>query len=186
MPREAQELSEKLSSWQAEARATLDKEIQDKTAQVIAALNSHLTQATKAGDLEGAIAIRNYITELQSRTRIAETPNEGEESHAPSAATKPLEKRKETWTGKHPKTGIEIELESRGDGTFNWKFSDSWTGHWTFRRHENGEYHLWEVNGSVKEDAPWLAVFTSETEGTVYMGTKGRNSAPVTITRSRK
>jgi hypothetical protein len=64
LPPAARDLASKLEQWEAEQKAEYDARILEKRQQVIQALNVALENATKSGDLDGALAIRNYIQSL--------------------------------------------------------------------------------------------------------------------------
>ena len=64
LPDQAKQLADKLTEWEADAQANLQKQIAEKRQQVISALQNHLASATKRRDLDGALAIRNYIASI--------------------------------------------------------------------------------------------------------------------------
>lgn len=64
LPEKAGDLVTKLKNWELEQQASFQKTIHEKRLQVVAALESELTLATKSGDLEGALAIKKAIEEL--------------------------------------------------------------------------------------------------------------------------
>ncbi len=64
LPTAAKELATKLETWESQQRSDLEKEITEKRMQVVKALNGHMQKATKSGDLDGALAIRKYISSL--------------------------------------------------------------------------------------------------------------------------
>lgn len=66
LPTASQELADRLNEWEAEQKAALEKRINDKRDQVIQVFSTQLENATKEGDLDGALAIRNYIESLQN------------------------------------------------------------------------------------------------------------------------
>ena len=68
LPTGAASLKSKLESWEAEKRKDLEEEIRAQRQKVISALNSHLKSATQRGDLDGAIAIRQYIKTLSDES----------------------------------------------------------------------------------------------------------------------
>lgn len=65
MPVGAQDLTSKLEQWEVEQKSEYDARIQQKRLQVVQALNVALQNATKSGDLDGALAIRNYIQKIE-------------------------------------------------------------------------------------------------------------------------
>ena len=117
LPPAAEELRAKLNSWEAEKEAALKKEILEQRKKVAAALGRHLDQATKSGDLDGAVAIRKYIDQLNSTTAAA--------SQATSVATAlpdPFSTKGEVWRGDHPdKKGVEIEFVVGRNGQIEYK-----------------------------------------------------------------
>ena len=75
LPGDAQSLVDKLTQWEKQREAEYTKEIALKRQQVVTALQSHLKNATKRGDLDGALAIRNFIKALQPETISNEEAN---------------------------------------------------------------------------------------------------------------
>ena len=66
MPKASQDLLEKLSSFSEETRQNAEKRITEKEQQVIKVLETHLQAATKAGNLNGALAIQKAIDNLSN------------------------------------------------------------------------------------------------------------------------
>ncbi len=75
LPTESQDLINRLADWELEKQAALQAEMKAKRAEVVAVLQRHLAHATKSGDLDGALAIRQKITELTPQpTKSVEQP----------------------------------------------------------------------------------------------------------------
>ena len=66
LPPGAADLKIKLQKWEADKHEDLIAEIAEQRKKVAVALSRHLDKATKSGDLDGAIAIRKYISELNA------------------------------------------------------------------------------------------------------------------------
>ena len=66
IPESALRLIKKLTAWEEDLEKKFLEERSLKRKQVIVALNSELDRATRKGDLNGALALRNYIDELSS------------------------------------------------------------------------------------------------------------------------
>ena len=66
IPDGALRLIKKLTAWEEDLEKKFIEERNLKRKQVIVALNSELDRATRKGDLNGALALRNYIDELSS------------------------------------------------------------------------------------------------------------------------
>ena len=66
IPDGALRLIKKLTAWEEDLEKKFLEERTLKRKQVIVALNSELDRATRKGDLNGALALRNYINELSS------------------------------------------------------------------------------------------------------------------------
>ena len=66
IPENALRLIKKLTAWEEDLEKKFLEERSLKRKQVIVALNSELDRATRKGDLNGALALRNYIDELSS------------------------------------------------------------------------------------------------------------------------
>lgn len=64
LPRGAQALVEKLDIWEKEQRQKLEQEIQAKRTEVARLLEKEMAEATKRGDLDGALALRAKIAAL--------------------------------------------------------------------------------------------------------------------------
>lgn len=64
LPRKASALIEQLNDWEQERRIKFEAELDAKRNQVAQLLRRHQEEATKAGDLDGAIAIREAIEAL--------------------------------------------------------------------------------------------------------------------------
>jgi len=86
LPPTAQELATKLQDWEAQQRASLEKEIEEKRVQVSEALNAQLEQATKDGDLDGALAIRTYMNSLRKGSATVEMERPAVEQANPGSA----------------------------------------------------------------------------------------------------
>ena len=86
LPSAAQELVTKLETWEAQQRASLEKEIEEKRVQVSEALNAQLEQATKDGDLDGALAIRTYMNSLRKGSATVEMERPAVEQANPGSA----------------------------------------------------------------------------------------------------
>jgi len=71
LPKEADELVSKLSNWELDRQAELQKEIQAKRGEVVRLLERVLVETTKSGNLEGALAIKNEIERL-SQTKLTQ------------------------------------------------------------------------------------------------------------------
>ena len=65
LPSDAQSLANKLAQWEKKREAEYKKEIALKRQQVATALQAHLKSATTRGDLDGALAIKNFIKTLK-------------------------------------------------------------------------------------------------------------------------
>ena len=66
IPDGALRLIKKLNAWEEDLEKKFLEERSLKRKQVVAALNSELDRATRKGDLNGALALRNYILGLSS------------------------------------------------------------------------------------------------------------------------
>lgn len=94
LPAESQQLIERLEEWESAEREEFEKMVQAKTAEVVTLLETQLTATTKKGDLDGALAIRRKIEELNAKL----LPNTGQQLAAWLAARKIEFKAK---SGKH-------------------------------------------------------------------------------------
>ena len=74
LPEDAKELVSKLSSWELDRQAELQKEITEKRTEVVSVLQTTLERTTKSGDLDGALAIKKEIERLTPKK--ADTPKE--------------------------------------------------------------------------------------------------------------
>jgi len=70
IPNSALQLIKKLSAWEEDLEKKFLEERSLKRKQVAQALNSELDRATRKGDLNGAIALREYINNLSSDSSI--------------------------------------------------------------------------------------------------------------------
>ena len=70
IPNSALQLIKKLSAWEEDLEKKFLEERSSKRKQVAQALNSELDRATRKGDLNGAIALREYINNLSSDSSI--------------------------------------------------------------------------------------------------------------------
>ena len=70
IPDSALRLINKLTAWEEDLEKKFLEERSLKRKQVVAALNSELDRATRKGDLNGALALRNYINDLSSSNSI--------------------------------------------------------------------------------------------------------------------
>ena len=70
IPDSALRLINKLTAWEEDLEKKFLEERSLKRKQVVAALNSELDRATRKGDLNGALALRNYIDGLTSSNAI--------------------------------------------------------------------------------------------------------------------
>lgn len=70
LPKESQELVKRLRDWELERQIELQTEIEQKRAEVLAILRQQLPAVTKKGDLDGAIALRAVITELEKKEKM--------------------------------------------------------------------------------------------------------------------
>lgn len=66
LPPEASDLLGKLSDWEQEEKKLFDAKIQEKREQVAVLLDRILENSTKAGDLDGALAIREALKSLRT------------------------------------------------------------------------------------------------------------------------
>lgn len=64
LPQESADLISQLKNWELDQQVALQQEMKEKRKQVAAVLERHLEETTKAGDLEGALAIRKEIEKL--------------------------------------------------------------------------------------------------------------------------
>ncbi len=64
LPEESATLIQKLNEWELEKQAELQTELQKKRQEVVAILQRQLEATTKAGDLDGALAIKKEIKRL--------------------------------------------------------------------------------------------------------------------------
>lgn len=64
LPPVAQQMAEKLAKWEASEKAALEKKIAEKRLQVTKVLSQQLQEVTRSGNLEGALAIKNYISSI--------------------------------------------------------------------------------------------------------------------------
>ena len=69
LPAEAKQLLDRLDFWEGVQREELKKRLAEKRSEVVAALKEELTKVTKKGDLDGALAIRDKIAELEKLQR---------------------------------------------------------------------------------------------------------------------
>lgn len=83
LPAEATTLIKKLQDWELEKQIDLKAEVQEKRLSVAEVLKQHLEAATKRGDLDGAIAIREAIRKLTAEASDATTsdPSKGAEEN---------------------------------------------------------------------------------------------------------
>ncbi len=70
IPDSALHLIKKLSAWEEDLEKKFLEERSLKRKQVAQALNSELDRATRKGDLNGAVALRDYIVSLSSNNSI--------------------------------------------------------------------------------------------------------------------
>ena len=76
LPKESQELLQKLNAWELEQQALLQEKIRQKREEVMEVLERQLTGTTKRGDLDGALSIKTEIERLKQITMIADAPKE--------------------------------------------------------------------------------------------------------------
>ena len=74
LPKDSQDLISKLTNWELDRQAELQKEIEAKRSEVIEVLKKHLRTTTKAGNLEGALAIRKEIERLTDSNATTTAP----------------------------------------------------------------------------------------------------------------
>ena len=73
IPDGALRLIKKLTAWEEDLEKKFLEERNLKRKQVIAALNAELDRATRKGDLNGALALRNYIDDLSSSNSLSDS-----------------------------------------------------------------------------------------------------------------
>jgi hypothetical protein len=98
LPAETTQLIKRFDLWEAVQREELEKTVRAKTVELIATLKRQLDATTKQGNLDGALAIRKRIAELETR-------------HLPTSASQLeawLEGRKIVFNGKSGKHVVEI------------------------------------------------------------------------------
>ena len=78
IPDQAKDILAKLSNWELDKQAELQREISDKRTEVVAVLERILEQRTRAGDLDGALSIRKEIDRLSPAAPSVTEPNEKE------------------------------------------------------------------------------------------------------------
>lgn len=114
LPDGAKELISKLSNWELDRQADLQKEIQGKRNEVAKLLQAMLEQQTKSGDLEGALAIKQEIERIQ--LPLTEKPQEAEQAPADKPDSKAPELDwfvGQTW-GAGGATTFAFEPEGKG------------------------------------------------------------------------
>lgn len=74
LPKESAELITQLKDWELDQQAELQQQIKKKRKEVAAVLEGHLVEATKAGNLDGALAIREEIKKVKEQL-LTTAPN---------------------------------------------------------------------------------------------------------------
>ena len=118
LPTGVDELVTKLANWEKQQAASYEKLVADKRSAVAKALVPHMEKATKAGDLDGAVAIREVINSLLPKGESLE--NSGYVSKAPVAVD--LTKFAGKWDWPHPKESLTIKDDGTGFQTAHGKF----------------------------------------------------------------
>ena len=154
IPDGALRLIKKLTAWEEDLEKKLLEERSLKRKQVVAALNSELDRATRKGDLNGALALRNYIDGLSSNNSINGSVSfEKAEDNNLSAAVVDTQ-----WTwplGGESSTVTFIDgnklRQSGGSGQQSYQSTLSWNqiDDYTIEFERKGE---WATTGSIEFD----------------------------------
>ncbi len=122
LPPSAKELTDKLENWETEKRAEFEAEVAAKRAEVVRILERQLTEITRAGNLDGALAIRQKIATLKPQLKETEQkPDEPE--HQQDRTRRTLEralvgtKWKMTPKGRANEDGVVITFVDRKNAT---------------------------------------------------------------------
>ena len=154
IPDGALRLIKKLTAWEEDLEKKFLEEKSLKRKQVVAALNSELDRATRKGDLNGALALRNYIDGLSSSSSINDSVSfEKAEDNNLSTA---IVDTQWTWPlGGESSTVTFIDgnklRQSGGSGQQSYQSTLSWKqiDDYTIEFEREGE---WATTGSIKFD----------------------------------
>jgi hypothetical protein len=154
IPDGALRLIKKLTAWEEDLEKKFLEEKSLKRKQVIVALNSELDRATRKGDLNGALALRNYIDELSSNNSINDSVSfvKAEDNNLSAA----IADTQWTWPlggGNSTVTFIDGNKlrQSGGSGQQSYQSTLSWKqiDDYTIEFERKGE---WATTGSIEFD----------------------------------
>ena len=154
IPESALRLIKKLTAWEEDLEKKFLEERNLKRKQVIVALNSELDRATRKGDLNGALALRNYINELSSidATKNSTSAKETENNNLSAA----IFDTQWTWPlGGESSTVTFIDgnklRQSGGSGQHSYQSTLSWkqVDEYIIEFERKGE---WATTGSIEFD----------------------------------
>ncbi|MEX2578397.1 MAG: hypothetical protein WD342_05000 [Verrucomicrobiales bacterium] len=154
LPPEAEELLSKLSNWELDQQVELQQRVATKRAEVSKVLNHIVSERTKAGDLDGALAIREKLEALtppapESKEPIPASKKESDEFDADKLVGTEWEnggKRVLFATDRHIKV-------TWSEGTKATQYNYQVTGPWevTFTIHGTGENEIISVSKDYGE-----------------------------------
>ena len=154
IPDGALRLIKKLTAWEEDLEKKFLEEKSLKRKQVIVALNSELDRAPRKGDLNGALALRNYIDELSSNNSINDSVSfvKAEDNNLSAA----IADTQWTWPlggGNSTVTFIDGNKlrQSGGSGQQSYQSTLSWKqiDDYTIEFERKGE---WATTGSIEFD----------------------------------
>lgn len=153
LPPKAAILIEQLNDWEKERRTELESEIDAKRQQVAQLLKGHQEEATKSGDLDGALVIRETIRMLRGNPDDNRPGRDSTES--------------KTEGDRLPVSSVWISADSKSTLTINKRDGDSFVATFTA-----GEHTRREIKGKLKGDQ---LSWRSENVRAISGGTGGDN-----------
>ena len=127
LPPITKSLVEKLNDWEDDKRDSVSKEIAGKRKEVIAIMTRHLSEATKSGNLEGALAIKKEIQRLQQSDVL-------ESNKVDDHGSSELSFENTTWKGTSDKIlGATVEFQPLGKMKVTVPGAPRPWGSWTYR-----------------------------------------------------
>ncbi|MEM9282709.1 MAG: hypothetical protein AAGA96_12850 [Verrucomicrobiota bacterium] len=113
LPPAAQDLADKLIEWEAQQQASLDTRIAEKRIEIAKMMEGILSKETAAGNLDGAIKMREYIEFLKN---AKSTSSSSMEKEASTSTTIARLLRNTEWTSPNGRGGVNrLSFDRRGD-----------------------------------------------------------------------
>jgi hypothetical protein len=147
LPEKSSQLVKKLNDWELERQVELQKEIAEKRAAVVSALQAQMIEVTKTGDLNGAMAIKAEIE------RLAPTP----QSKEPRGNATKMDSRMSKSKFSQELTQSKWQyVNAKGIKNPNWiiEFTDSGSAKFWYGTHDYEVIEPLKIRVSARNDVP--------------------------------